>query len=66
MFHEKRGGDMTEKSIPERVLDEFINSFEGNKVFSDDDLKTLQKILQKDEQVTKKDILNFIKMEVKE
>ncbi len=46
---------MEEKSIPERVLEEFIESFEGNKVFSGDDFKKLQKIRQKESQVTKKE-----------
>lgn len=57
---------MAEKSIPERILDKFINSLEENEVFSDDEVKKLKKILQKEEKVTKADILEFIKVEAKQ
>jgi len=54
---------MPEKSISERILDEFIRSLKRSDLISNSKLDKLKKLVEREEAVTKKHIISFLKSE---
>lgn len=55
---------MVTKSIPERIIEEFIESLKKSRLFDDALVQNMKKLIESDKGISRKDIMAVISSEV--
>jgi len=51
---------MVTKSIPARIIEEFIESLKKSSLFDDEIVKSMKKIMESEKRISRKDIMTVI------